>query len=225
MLELHSSTSWHKLCECESVSGVQGLSCSTCTEVCVTRGVCRLPPSGSCTDPAKDKTWMWDIPSPFGQAWCNTARVQALDTSHPVKQTEIPAELGNPGCNFTLLLADLSLCAQIELTAQLSFLPQFLYCLQLFQVCFWLLLLKWSSTEKYLVSSGVSAVHSFLHLFSFPFLTNFLGNFKNSCGSLQRLDPAITPMRHREDAANFCPWLPVKIYCKICLWGSSDCRK
>lgn len=32
-------------------------------------------------------------------------------------------------------------------------------------------------------------------------------------------------MRHREDAANFCPWLPVKIICEICPWGSSDRRK
>lgn len=41
----------------------------------------------------------------------------------------------------------------------------------------------------------------------------------------KNLDPAITPMRHREDAANFCPWLAVKFCCKICFWGCSDHRK
>lgn len=138
------------LCACESVSGVQTLTCSpsTCTEVCVTcevfAGCHRVAVARIQQRPGMDVGYS----SPFGHAG-------VLNTSHPVEQTGIPAERDNPVCNVTLLLPDLSLCLNSCLNSWSSLhsaLPGFL-------------LPKWSRTKKYLVSKGASPIDNFLHFF------------------------------------------------------------
>ena len=145
---------------------VQALSCntSTCIKVLLHVLLCvfRLPPSGSCIYPAKTRDgcgiFAHLLPRLVLYNPGNEA-LRALNTSHPMQQAESPADPNDLVCSFNLLLPDLGLYAQFLVSV-----PG-LYCLQLFQVCCWLPLPKWSSTEKYLVPKDGPTSHNFLPFF------------------------------------------------------------
>lgn len=120
---------------------------------------------------------------------------------HSAQPTECPTDLKDPVGNFILLLPDLDLRAQFLACPRL-------YCLQLFQVCYWLHLPEWSRVEIHLISKAGPATHSFLPFFGSPLLTTFLDASESICsGSLMEfysnLDLVDHPKRCREDAAFF----------------------
>lgn len=173
-----------KLCGCESVSGVPALSCSpsTCPEVllCVTRGVCRLPPSGSCTNPAKTRHGCEIFPLLLARLELHT---RGAGSQHI------------PSC-----VTDRNSCR-----AGQSCLPFHPAPPRFKSECSALCLHSWpllpSAVPGLLLAPSPTVVwHRKIPClqecfpypqlpapFSFPFLTNFLGNFQNSCHSLQGL--------------------------------------